>query len=524
MAVDDAGAALRLEAEALLERFKTPRAPPLDDARSLVKRLRSAREFEALTQVAEAVIREAPGDATTKRHYAQALIDTGHSAVAVDMLRTLTRNKTESAEAFGLIGRANKQIFFDAGDKSSKAARTALKDAIAAYLVPFKANPTNYWHGVNLVAVLTAARRLGVRVARDLEPTALARQLLEVLEGISPDRRDLWYHASVAEANLALGAWDEVESHLKLYLTDPEVDAFALGSTLRQFTEVWNLEADEERGRPLVAILRARTIRCPGGGLELAPSAMLQMAAAQPTGGQLEAVLGDAGPVTYQWVVSLIGRGAAVGAVRRKADGRRHGTCFLIKASSLGLAGDETLALTNHHVMNQGGEGLGIRPSAGEVQFEAAQGAPRSAVTDVVWSSPPEMLDASILRLANPPAAIEPLQTSRFLPVLDQHERVYLIGHPDGNELAISFQDNELLDHEGPAAGKPPIAGRVRIHYKAPTKGGSSGSPVLNQDLDLIGLHHFGGKVGVTRLNGKEGTYAANEGLWIQSIAQAPKQ
>jgi V8-like Glu-specific endopeptidase len=100
---------------------------------------------------------------------------------------------------------------------------------------------------------------------------------------------------------------------------------------------------------------------------------------------------------------------------------------------------------------------------------------------------------------------------------------VYVIGYPGGRELAFSFQDNELLDHEGPPAGTPPIAGVVRLHYRAPTEGGSSGSPVFNEMWDVIGLHHLGGKLGVSRLNGKPGTYAATEGIWIRSIAAAPK-
>jgi V8-like Glu-specific endopeptidase len=58
-----------------------------------------------------------------------------------------------------------------------------------------------------------------------------------------------------------------------------------------------------------------------------------------------------------------------------------------------------------------------------------------------------------------------------------------------------------------------------RVHYKAPTEPGSSGSPVFDAKLwQVIALHHRGGKKGMPMLNGKAGTYAANEGIAIQSI------
>jgi len=82
---------------------------------------------------------------------------------------------------------------------------------------------------------------------------------------------------------------------------------------------------------------------------------------------------------------------------------------------------------------------------------------------------------------------------------------------PAPGSLSFSIQDNVLLDHEAP-----------RLHYRAPTEGGSSGSPVFNSQWKLIGLHHAGSKE-MRRLHGQAGTYAANEGIWIQSIIEEMK-
>jgi hypothetical protein len=37
----------------------------------------------------------------------------------------------------------------------------------------------------------------------------------------------------------------------------------------------------------------------------------------------------------------------------------------------------------------------------------------------------------------------------------------------------------------------------------------------------VIALHHKGGKIGMPRLNGKPGSYGANEGVSMQSIIAA---
>ena len=146
-------------------------------------------------RLAEAVSRRDPKDPKNRRLYAQYLIETGNATAAVDVLqplaRRLAKDHPEFAEATGLLGRAYKQMFFDAGDKTSPGAREALKQAIAAYRKPFEENRANTWHGVNLLALLTRARRLGLRVAPDLQPKEVAKEVVAALEATprEPARR-----------------------------------------------------------------------------------------------------------------------------------------------------------------------------------------------------------------------------------------------------------------------------------------------------------------------------------------------
>jgi V8-like Glu-specific endopeptidase len=99
---------------------------------------------------------------------------------------------------------------------------------------------------------------------------------------------------------------------------------------------------------------------------------------------------------------------------------------------------------------------------------------------------------------------------ARRLPEFKSNFRVYIIGHPMGLEQPqFSLQDNLLLDYD-----------RDRLHYRAPTEPGSSGSAVFDDQWKLIGLHHAG-NLAMPRLNGKGGTYPANEALRIDAICTA---
>ena len=68
---------------------------------------------------------------------------------------------------------------------------------------------------MNLVALLTRARRLGIRVAADLQPTDLANRIIAALQAIASKRRDEWYWPTLAEALLGIRDWNAVEKAIR---------------------------------------------------------------------------------------------------------------------------------------------------------------------------------------------------------------------------------------------------------------------------------------------------------------------
>ncbi len=481
--------------------------------------------------LAEEIERYDPGDPKTRRLYAQSLIDTGAATLALHLLdatlATLPPENEEYAEVIGLKGRASKQIFMDAADTTTDAACAAIREAVAAYRVPFEQSPNNYWHGINLSAVLHAARKRGVTEFPHLDSQAIARQVLRNLNVIAPESRDAWWNATLAEAHISLGEWEEAERALHRYVSDKRLTPFNRASTLRQLREVWEVQNEGAKGAGLIQILEARLVEQPDSVLEVLPSHVRAMQHAdEPTPGQVERVLGDTDAVSIQWYRTGLDRMSSVAAVRLPF-GKRFGTAFAVRAGDFGLEpGDEVLALTNHHVTNRRGVDDAEPARKVELWFEASELDYDNPfrVADVVAESPlDDGLDYALLRLDRQPQSVRPLPIVRDLP--EREGRVYVIGHPGSAELHISLQDNFLLDHEGEPDGNPPDRARVRVHYHAPTKKGSSGSPVFDGFWNVIALHHAGEKhdpknslFGLRKLNGKSGRHSANEGIWIGSI------
>lgn len=502
--------------------------------RKVLATLRRKAYFDQMERVAEALHLTEQDDSEIRRQYAQALIDQGKTTPALYVLEGLIErtndDPVENAEARGLLGRLFKQLYVDA-DNAGDAAGSAgpsrqrnLQRSLDAYLAVYRSAPQKHlWHGINVVALAARAARDGVPLQAPLNPATLADEILATLELRKQQQPlDAWDLATGAEAQLARADATAALLWIAQYVQQDAADAFEIASTLRQLQEVWGLTIDTPPGSLWLPILQARLLSRRGGKVELPAGDVKETirkteeaeshVAASPA---LEKVLGREGVVTLGWYKLGLERSRTVAKVlNRTEDG--YGTGFLVRGGDLAPAlGDEALLLTNAHVVsndpNVQANHQSLDPDDATIIFEALEevSGQKFRVRELLWTSPPEELDASLLRLdaALPPWA--PFKVAKRPPIPDGLQKVYVIGHPGGRTLSISLNDNLLLD----------VDERL-LHYRAPTEGGSSGSPVFNQQWDLIGLHHAGGDE-IPKLNGKSGTYAANEGIWIRRIMAA---
>lgn len=510
---------------------------PHQEAQAVLALLRRKRRFQQMQDVADALIRGGSASPGIRRSYAQSMIDLGNLSAAIAVLEDLLQetegsNAREHAECSGLLGRAYKQIYIDASGSGHATVASALQRAIRLYRDTYRSAPDERaWQGINAAACLSRAVRDGVRLPEISDPAKLATEIAdEILDAVN-DRRTaggatVWDYATAMEACLALGKWSEAMGWLVPYTAHPDADAFELASTERQLVEVWGLSVDSESGASLLPLLRAALLRREGGAVEMGTQDMRPGPLDRMSKADFERVLGADSFVTFGWYQTGLERSRAVARIGLEAD-RGLGTGFLLRAGDLWPdLGDELVLLTNAHVVSDDPEvDAATRPDDAVVTLQELDGEAGSrneyAVQELLWTSPPWELDASLLRLNRPIHGVMPYPIARRLPAVgqDEHQRVYIIGHPGGGTLAFSIHDNLLLEHEGPPTGRPPRPSIVRLHYRAPTEGGSSGSPVFNQQWKLIGLHHKGGRL--QRLNGGRGRHAANEGIWIGSIREA---
>jgi tetratricopeptide (TPR) repeat protein len=500
----------------IIERIKTdPELFPEISAKRLMQDLRRKRRFALIRRLAEALLQSGLRTPQIRRQYAQSLIDQGILAAGEMVLQSIIQDaqgiKGEELEARGLTGRIYKQIYVNNNDPKSRRNRANLERALSEYLYVYRLNPAEYlWHGINVVALLKRAERDQVPLSGLPDALSLARDILATLEErekqatVALPAYDL---ATALESYVALGQHEDAADAALRYIDS--ADAFEIYSTLRQLTEVWQLNDHEPPGDRLLPILVAGHLRKEGATSALDPKKVMESAASVDAAvTDLEAIFGTDRMVTLKWYKQGLDQCNSVARVERR-NGKGHGTGWLVQAADFFPGREGVLLLTNAHVVSDVSNPYAIFPQNCQVNFQAI-GEVFEVEEKVVWTSAYTKLDATFLTLKGKPAA-GPLRIHKMpMQLTEPPARLYTIGFPGGRDLEISLQDNQLL-----------AVNEELLHYRTPTEKGSSGSPVFEpEDWRVVGLHHKGSEE-MARIDGKPGTYKANEGIAILALQRA---
>jgi V8-like Glu-specific endopeptidase len=170
----------------------------------------------------------------------------------------------------------------------------------------------------------------------------------------------------------------------------------------------------------------------------------------------------------------------AVGRVHisdASGDSQGFGTGFLVAPR---------LLLTNHHVLEHAEQA-----SHCKVEFNFHQGASGELQATRCFALAPQelfltdhLLDYSLVAVADHDGT---LADYGWIPLIEDNgkllvgETVNIIQHPNGEPKQLAIRNNQVVDEL-----------ELFIHYRTDTDPGSSGSPVFNDQWEVVALHHSG--------------------------------
>lgn len=188
----------------------------------------------------------------------------------------------------------------------------------------------------------------------------------------------------------------------------------------------------------------------------------------------------------------------------RGGAGIHHGTGFLVSPS---------LLMTNNHVLRTADEA-----GRGVVEFNFQAGLDGQMLAPVVFELEPQTLfvtdlalDFSVVAVAQTSQDGRPLSPFGRLPLRETEGKVILgeivniIQHPNGEPKQLALRENKVVD----------LLEKF-VHYETDTAPGSSGSPVFNDQWEVVALHHAG--VPRTDENGKP--LALDGSLWHPGMGE----
>jgi endonuclease G len=186
--------------------------------------------------------------------------------------------------------------------------------------------------------------------------------------------------------------------------------------------------------------------------------------------------------------------------------GRRGlGTGFMVTPS---------LLITNNHVLRTEDD---ARRSVAEFNYQLTDGGAPLPVErfglkpDVFFLTDPD-LDFALVAVERRSASGTALSSFAFCPLIAAEGKIIvrdpvnIVQHPKGELKQIVIRNNTLLDLPDPPLDR-------FAHYETDTEQGSSGSPVFNDQWEVIALHHSG----VPRTDANKQILDRNGNVWPQN-------
>ncbi len=483
--------------DVLTERAWNERIPS-SVVESTLRLLRQYERFDLIVRLGDAAITADRSSPSLTVLYCQALIEIGALHAAQGELERLAASEhlspMDESEIHGLLGRTWKQRFLAGHDPGD------YHRALERYRQGLELGADVVWHGANVVALQSIGRRSNVLDRSDLsDASAGGRALAERILHEAMDSNMEWSLAVQVEMSVALGdvhgATNAVGRLLKR-----DTAMFKLQSLRRQLRDVWGLDIDH----PVL-------LRLDEGVLSAGSAAALDL---PESADAFEKIFGQAHALSYRNLAAGLVAAESVGRVVDR-NHKSFGTAFLLPGTELNKRlGSDLVLVTNAHVVAEDGSGV-LEPEWAKVVFDVTideSGEP--LVCDrlaEIWSSSKYECDITILQFSEgQPRLRRPLETAKDLPTITEGVYVTVIGHPGGSDLSLSIRGNDLLEYDPQ---------RHKLHYLAPTLGGSSGSPIFDSDWNLIGVHHAGWN-STPRLADPTTQHAANEGIALGYVRQ----
>ncbi len=194
----------------------------------------------------------------------------------------------------------------------------------------------------------------------------------------------------------------------------------------------------------------------------------------------------------------------AVGCVRLFQNGRHIG-------SGTGFMVSPQLLLTNNHVLENAEAGREAR-----IVFKFQDDPAGNAQPTVTFALAPEHffltskpLDFSLIAVVERSVEGRGIEEFGWLRLIEDEgkvingEYVTIVQHPNGHPKQIALRENQIIDMM-----------ENFIHYHTDTAPGSSGSPLFNDQWEVVGLHHSG----VPKRDNQGRILTRNNTLWTMDM------